>query len=197
MKASAYTRDDWMALEDALRTALRPTRFQHTLGVTYTACALAMRYGEDISKARLAGLLHDCAKHLPADEMIAMCRVSAWPVSETAEENHKLLHAGAGPVLAARTYGVEEEDILLAIAWHTTGRPDMTLLEEIVFVADYIEPNRNEAPRLNEIRNVVFTDLHAATRMILEDTLEHLKSLDVIIDPATAESYAWYKEENA
>ena len=97
--------------------------------------------------------------------------------------------------MAEHEYGVEDPDILSAIRWHTTGHPDMTPLEKIIFVADYIEPNRQQAPHLKTIRHLAFMDLDEALRVILKDTLDYLDSIHGEIDGMTEETYLYYMKE--
>ena len=129
-------------IQNKLRKNLKGSRFIHTLGVEYTSVCLAMKYEEDLEKAELAGLLHDCAKELPEKKMIKICRNHGEKISKMEFEQPFLLHGKAGACIAKDKFGIEDEVILNAIRYHTTGRPAMTLFEKIVFVADYIEPNR-------------------------------------------------------
>ena len=115
---------------------------EHTIGVAYTSVCLAMRYGEDLHKAELAGLLHDCAKCIPDDIKLDKCKRNNIPITKAQEQSPSLLHAKLGAFIAADHYRIKDQDILNAIENHTTGRPAMSLLEKIVFVADYIEPRR-------------------------------------------------------
>lgn len=181
-----------------LEKALTPKRYQHTLGVEYTAAALAMRYDVPLGDARLAGLLHDCAKCLPFEEKIALCNQHQIPVSEIEYQNHELLHAKAGYILAQTEYHITDTDILNAILYHTTGRPGMSLLEKIIFIADYIEPGRKKSPNLTEVRKLAFIDLDQSLIRVMSDTLSYLEGSDGVIDPLTRESYLYYSnmEEN-
>ena len=171
-----------------------PKRFTHTLGVEYTAAALAMRYGADLEKAQLAGLLHDCAKCMGNDKLLSACEKHDIPVTDVERRNPYLLHAKVGSYLAGKEYKIEDPDILNAILYHTTGHPGMTLLEKIIFTADYIEPGRKQAPNLTEIRQMAFTDLDEAVKKILADTLEYLKSGGGEMDPMTEETYHFYRK---
>ena len=181
-----------------LEKALTPKRYQHTLGVEYTAAALAMRYEIPLADAQLAGLLHDCEKCLPYEEKISLCEQYQIPISETELQNSELLHAKAGFVLAQTEYHITDTDILNAILYHTTGRPGMSLLEKIIFIADYIEPGRKKAPNLQEVRKLAFINLDQALIQIMSDTLTYLESNEGIIDPMTRDSYLYYSnmEEN-
>lgn len=170
-------------------------RFEHTLGVEYTAAALAMRYGCDIQEARIAGLLHDCAKCLTDEKRLSICRKHDIPVTAVERKNPFLLHAKVGAYLARKKYGVKNQDILNAIRSHTTGRQNMSTLEKIIFVADYIEPGRTHAPaNLAEIRKLAFVDLDKTLLRILEETLNYLKTSNGDIDPMTEETWRSYQK---
>ena len=146
-------------------------RYEHTLGVMYTASALAMRYGEDVEKALVAGLLHDLAKSFSTN----------------------LGHGPLGAQIATEEFGVEDSYITDAICYHTTGRPNMTLLDKIIYVSDYIEPNRDKAPNLANLRKMAFEDLDECLRMILSDTLYYLSEQEKEIDDMTNQAYEFYK----
>ena len=179
-------------IEDQLQKKQNSHRFQHTLGVRYTSICLAMRYGQDLTKASYAGLLHDCAKHMSNGKLLQKCHKNNLPVSEAEEKNPFLLHGKVGAWLAEHKYGIHDPEILGAITWHTTGHPGMTVLEKIVFTADYIEPGRDHAPNLPELRQLAFTDLDRAVCRILEQTLDYLKAEGGEIDPTTEETYQYY-----
>lgn len=183
----------WNEICDSLRERLSPHRYEHTLGVEYTCCALAMCYGADLSQARMAGLLHDCAKHFSKAELLRECIKYGLPVTSYEREVPELLHAKVGSHLAKIQYGIHDEEILNAIDCHTTGKPGMTLLEKILYIADYMEPNRNHAPNLTEIRALAFQNLDACLLQILSDTLQYLKSSGSAIDPQTQATYDYYK----
>lgn len=172
-------------------------RFEHTLGVEFTSAALAMRYGASVKDAQTAGLLHDCAKCLTDKERISICKKNNISMTELEKANPFLLHAKVGAFLARERYGVADENILNAIHNHTTGRPGMSLLEKIVFIADYMEPGRNHAPNLEEIRRMAFEDLDQTLLKILGDTLEYLDGGNGDIDPMTRKTWEYYKEKAA
>ncbi len=172
-----------------------PARFEHTLGVSYIAAALAMRYGYDIKKAQLAGLLHDCAKHYSEEKILQSCEKYNISMTDVERQNPFLLHAKLGAFLAMHKYHVEDKEIIEAILVHTTGKPNMSLLDKILYVADYIEPGRNRAQNLTEIRTVAFTDLDEALRHILEDTIRYLKEKERPIDEMSYRAWEYYKSE--
>ena len=169
-------------------------RFVHTQGVEYTAASLAMRYGEDVERAQVAGLLHDCAKCMADEKLLSACEKHGIPVTEVERRNPYLLHAKVGSYLAEKEYKIKDPEILSAILYHTTGHPGMTLLEKIIFTADYIEPGRKQAPNLKMIRQMAFIDLDEAVKKILADTLDYLKSGDGEMDPMTEETYQYYND---
>ena len=168
-------------------------RYEHTLSVAYTAANLAACHGESVDHALVAGMLHDCAKCLSDEKLQNICEKQHMQISWEERQKPSLLHAKVGSHLAEKKYHVTNHDILNAIRSHTTGRPGMSPLEKIVFVADYMEPGRRQAPRLEQIRRIAFVDLDRAVLMILEDTLDYLKSGDSVIDQMTQETYSYYK----
>lgn len=168
-------------------------RYEHTLGVMYTAASMAMCHGADVEQALLAGLLHDCAKCIPGENKIKMCEKYHLNVSEVERENPSLLHAKLGAFLAAKKYHIEDKEIINAIASHTTGHPHMTLLEKIIYIADYIEPGRPELANMEEVRHLAFRNIDECLYRILEDSLEYLNRLSKPIDPMTEKTYNYYK----
>lgn len=180
----------------ALEKELDAKRYEHTIGVEYTAAALAMAHGASVKDAQMAGLLHDCAKAVPDDKKIALCEKYGIPIRDVERTNPGLLHAKLGRYFAEHEYGIDNPDILGAIEWHTTGKPDMSLLEKIVFVADYIEPSRKPLINLEEIRHLAFKDIDKAIIQILEDTLLYLGQSGKSIDSLTEQTYHFYCDKN-
>lgn len=181
-------------IRKAMEKSLDTKRYEHTLGVAYTAAALAMCYDASIKNAELAGLLHDCAKYLTGEKLLFICLKHNICINMVERHNPYLLHAKVGSFLAMEEYHVYDTDIINAILNHTTGRPGMSVLEKIIFVADYIEPNRNKAPELREIRKLAFLDLDRALLRILESTFNYLKSTGNEYDPMTEKTYEYYKK---
>ena len=190
MKDSAM---DWSSIEAKLQKALTENRYRHTMGVTYTACALAMVHGADLNQARLAGLLHDCAKCISNKEKIEMCRKQKLDVTRFELDHPVLLHAKLGEYLAKKKYNVTDEAVLSAIRWHTTGKPAMTDLEKIIYIADFIEPNRDKAPNLTGLRKAAFEDLDNCMYLILRDSVEYLSSKPDAMDETTLKAYDYYR----
>ena len=186
--------DTILKLRNDLKKNLSPLRYEHTLSVSFICTALAMRYGCDLNRAELAGLLHDCAKYYRNDEMIKKCRKQGILLTDDELKAPVVLHAKYGAWLAEHKYNIAEQEVLNAIRWHTTGRPDMSLLEKIVFTADYIEPRRDRAPDLPHVRSLAFMDLDECVFQILSNTLEYLESKGNFVDTVSKQAYAYYKQ---
>lgn len=182
-------------IKKELSKELDSKRYEHTLGVAYTASCLAMRYDYDITKAYIAGLLHDCAKCMSHNERINYCKKNNLEVTEIEKTNPSLLHAKVGADLSKRKYGIEDEEICSAVRYHTTGRPNMTLLEKIIFIADYMEPHREEAEDLPIVRKQVFVNIDQALCTILKDILVYLETSGKEIDSMTEKTYEYYIEQ--
>ena len=185
---------DICKLQKKMKKVLEEKRYLHTLGVAYTAANLAFVYGYDDKKAFMAGLLHDVAKCISHQKRLMICKKNHIEITPIEEENPVLLHAKVGAFFAKEKYGVCDEEILNAIRFHTTGRPEMTLLEKIIYVADFVEPHRKKLPRLAEIRKISFEDLDMAIYMILENSLNYLEKGNAKIDKKTEETYLFYKK---
>ena len=185
---------DFKEIQDKLKIALDEPRYEHTIGVMYTAGCMAMSHKYDIKKAMLAGLLHDCAKCMSHGERLSLCNEHNVAVSESEFKNKALLHAKAGAILAKIEYDITDEDILHAICVHTTGEPDMNTLDKIIYIADYIEPGRDKAPNLEIVRNLAYSDLDACMAQILSDTLSYLRTCGGEIDPTTELTYQFYEK---
>lgn len=192
-----YKSYDLVKLSKKVKRKLSDKRYLHTIGVTYTAASLAMKYECDLNHVMTAGLLHDCAKNMTADDMISYCNKNKIELSDTEKINPELLHAKVGSVLADKKYGIKDEEILSAIRFHTTGKPDMSMMEKIIYVADFIEPGRTNLPNIDIIRKTAFTDIDKALVMILKSTLSYLKTQDCIIDSLTQETYDHYVQSIA
>lgn len=174
-------------------------RFVHTQGVCYTCGCLAMRYGADMELAMVAGLLHDNAKCLDDEKMIRKCEKHHIDIRPIEREYPYLLHGKLGAFYAKKRFGVDDLQVQMAITYHTTGRPDMSLLEKIVFVADYMEPNRKPIPGLDEVRKMAFVDLDACVLQILENTISYLNHPEKKkrnMDMHTLEAYDFYRQQS-
>lgn len=192
-KNNLYSQIDLLKREMQIR--LKPNRYQHTLGVFETAVNLARIYGADTDLVGKAALLHDCAKHMQVSEMIEICGNFGLVLRDCEKESAALLHGKAGAVLSKTFYHIDESEVFDAIYYHTTGSPDMSLVTQIIFVSDYIEPGRNSAHNLNMLRELSLIDLNRTTAIILCDTLDYLKSKkNTNIDEMTAKTFSFYKK---
>lgn len=193
-------KDEYNKIKEKLSKKLSVKRFDHTIGVSYTAAAMAMRYGLNVDRAAMSGLLHDCAKYMTDDELIEKCTKYGIECSETELRNGYLLHAKLGAYLSKEKYGIEYEEICSAVRYHTTGKPAMSVLEAIVFTADYIEPGRKVLPNFKLIRSMAFVDLDEAVYLILKNTLSYLndekeaEQSQKEIDEHSVEAYKYYKK---
>lgn len=162
------------AMQAKLATLIPEKRLKHSLGVMETAVRLAPVIGADVEKARIAGLLHDCAKKLNYQEMLTACEKGGVALAEGEAQNEPILHAPAGVYVARHEFGVTDPEILGAIRNHTAGAPEMSALEILIFVADFIEPNRKPIPGLEKIRQTAQTDLVRAAVMCAQSTKAHV-----------------------
>ena len=182
-------------IKDELRSVLSAHRYEHVVSVAETSMELALQNGYPAMKAYITGLLHDCAKYMSDEELLETCRINDIAISDAENRNVQLLHAKVGAYLAKAKYGMQNKELLDAIAYHTTGKPQMGVLAKIIFVADFIEPGRKKLPRLEEKRQVAKTDLDKAFFMILEDQLSYLNGCGQVIDPMTQMTYDYYITE--
>ena len=167
-----------LTLEDLRPIALsylKAKRIPHVLGTEQTAKALAEKYGADVEKALFAALRHDATKRLSMEEQLAMCEHYHIELDELEKKALKLLHAKTGAALARDMYGADDE-IYNAILWHTTGKANMTLLEKVIYLADYIEPNR-DFDGVEDLRKVVWEDLDKGLEMGLAMTVEEMEQM--------------------
>ena len=185
------------AIRKKLEKKLKEERYIHTLGVMYTAASMAMRHGADVQKAMTAGLLHDCGKYCDVNEQILLCRKHHIKLSDAELEVPALIHARLGAYFAEYEYGITDSEILDAITYHTTGRPAMTMIEKIVYLADYIEPGRKKIPGLAEVRTAAFDDIDTSVCMTAESTLAFLKRAGRKVDPMTEKTCQYYKNKAA
>ena len=176
-------------LEQVVISLLNPNRVAHVLGCRDTAVELARRWGADETDAARAGILHDVTKALDGPLQLTVCAEYGRILSDFSRKYAKTLHALTGSLVAERIFG-ENEAVVSAIRHHTTGKPDMSLLEKIIYVADYMEPNR-DFPGVEELRRLAFTDITAALKLGLEMTLEHLNRQGSEVSRESREALAW------
>ncbi len=181
--------------ERTMQEVLPAKRFAHSRGVAYTAGALAMCYGEDMYAAMVAGILHDCAKPYTDRELIEHCIQNNICVSDVELQIPHLLHGKYGAFLAHTKYGIKDQTILDAIEFHTMGRENMSVLEKIIFIADYIEPTRTHEPNppLSEIRRQAFEDLNRCIVTIIRCVLAYLDREGWLIGEETIQTLRYYE----
>ncbi len=181
---------------ELLSKDLKESRLIHTLGVMDMACKLAKIHNVDIKKATVAALLHDCAKYMDFNEKLAICERNFEKLNEIEKQSDSLLHAKAGAWYAYEKYGIKDKEILDAIRYHTTGRPDMNMLEKIIFISDFIEVGRTHSEKLPMYRMIATVDIDLVCMNILKDISDYLHSNEEtkdLIDPMTEETYKFYK----
>ena len=170
---------------------LKHKRIPHVLGTEQEAIRLAERYGANVEQARRAALLHDCTTKLEMPEQLALCREYGIELDALEQKALKLLHAKTGAAIARAIYGVDDA-VYRAIWWHTTGHADMTLLEKIIYLADYIEPSR-DFPGVDTLRRCVYEDLDKGLLMGLEMTIQEMTEMGNPVHHATIEARDWLK----
>ena len=154
---------------------LKPKRMPHVLGTEQEAVRLVRRYGGDETQARIAALLHDCTKKLDMAQQLALCERYGIMLDELEQRALKLLHSKTGAAIARDVFGVEDA-VYDAILYHTTGKPDMTRLEKIIYLADYIEPTR-DFPGVDELRKTVYEDMDKGLLMGLTMTIQEMEEM--------------------
>jgi nicotinate-nucleotide adenylyltransferase len=166
-----------------LRSRLKPGRFEHTIGVAETAAELARLNGLAAGKAYIAGLIHDCAKNLTESEMLEAAARAGADADEL--RCPQVLHAPVGALVAQERYGVNDPEVLSAVRRHTIGGAEMSLLDMIVYVADFVEPGRRPFPGLDAIRNMARADVRRAAIMCAESTREYQLGQGASVHPST------------
>ena len=182
---------DFPWLREQSYAYLSPKRIPHVQGCEWEAVRLAKRWGESEDDAAEAGILHDITKKLVLSEQLILSEKYGI-INDTYETaNVKLLHAKTGAALARDLFNISDR-VYSAIRWHTTGKPDMTLLEKIIYMADYIEPNR-DFPGVDKLRKLAYEDLDAAMVLGLKMSLEDIRSYGAEPYEVTVSAYEWYK----
>lgn len=182
--------DPWM---DKLFSALKPKRFAHSLSVALASVRLAALFGENTLKAEQAGLLHDCAKNLPLNEMQRVAKENHLTDDPGVLSSEALLHSLAGACLAEQVYGMKDPEVLEAIRFHNTGYPGMSRLAMCVCLADFMEPLRDSFPGLEDVRALSEVSLEKALLLSLESTVNHVLSKGFYLYPRTADTINWLR----
>ncbi|AIS52111.1 metal dependent phosphohydrolase [Thermoanaerobacter kivui] len=157
-------------IKNKLRSLLDEERYLHSIGVMETAIHLAKKYDANVEKAQVAGLLHDCAKGYSDEELLKFAQRYEIEVDEVLKHAPFLLHGPVGAYLAEEIFGIKDPEVKRAIALHTTGDVNMTLLDEIIFLADYIEPNR-DFKGVEELRRLAKENLDLALLKSFDSTI--------------------------
>lgn len=160
-------------IEAYLRENLTDSRYRHTLGVVDITEKLSEKYGADKSKARYAALIHDCAKNMSVEMQMTILKDRGIQLDEISIESPQILHGLVGAIIAKENMGIDDEEILDAVKYHTTGRRDMSKLEKIIYIGDYIEPNRTY-PGVDRLREITFSDLDKGVLMGFDNTISYV-----------------------
>ncbi len=166
-------------------------RVRHIRGTEEEAVRLAKRWGADENQARRAGILHDCTKYLPGEEHVAICRQYGVELDELEQRAVKLLHSKTGACIARHVFG-EPDEVYEAIFWHTTAKENMTTLEKILYVADYMEPNRT-FDGVERLRELAYSDLDKALLLGVETTIQEMKDRSLPVHTSTLRARAWLR----
>lgn len=177
--------------QQRLREILSDKRFAHSIGVMETAKALAEQYGEDQERAALAGLLHDVAKELSLEESLEKCKAYGVALDEYMLRAPKTIHAPLGAEVLRNEWGISDEEILHAVAVHTLGDTEMSLLDKIIYMADYVEPNRTFGG-VEELRELAFRSLDEAIMVGASWTLTEIIEGGRTIHPISLKVYNEY-----
>lgn len=171
-------------IKNVLQKRLTKKRYLHSLGVQKTAIELAKVYNVSQKKASIAGLAHDCAKDFDDDMLLNYATQFDILIDGVSKHQIQLLHGFVGAELAKREFGIEDDEILNAIRFHTTGKENMTTIEKIIYLADYIEPNRN-FKGIDKIRKVALSSLDKATLMAFDNTINYVILKGELLHPNT------------
>ncbi len=174
---------------------VKQKRVPHIRGTEEEAMRLARRWGADEKVAQRAAILHDCTKYLSLEEHLALCRQYGVETDELEQRAVKLLHAKTGACIAKYVFG-ESDEVYEAIFWHTTAKADMTLMEKILYMADYIEPNR-AFDGVDEMRRLAYTDLDRAMLMGIEDAVEEMTQRGYPIHKSSVQAQAWFRSHGS
>jgi predicted HD superfamily hydrolase involved in NAD metabolism len=173
-----------------LKESLSERRFLHSMRVMDVCEKLAVNYNVDVEKAKIAGLLHDCAREVSDEELKRMVDNELIETNEIELKQPMLLHAKASSIYAREKYSITDEEVLKAIACHTTGKCEMSYIDIIVYIADYIEPGR-KFPGVDEVRNLAYNDIVKALTLAFKNTIIHVAVRGNMLHPETVNAYNW------
>ena len=181
-------------MEEKLNNTLSERRYKHSIGVMEAAVKMAEHFGADVEKARIAGLLHDCAKEIDKDEALKMCDELGILIDEEKRVQKGLLHADLGAELMKREYGIDDAEIYSAVKCHTMGKRDMSMLDKILYLADFIEVNRREFDGLSELRRICFEDLDEAMLFAINLSISFVLSKGKTLHKQTTDTKEYYEK---
>ena len=182
---------DINSMRSKLKGMLLEKRFNHSIMVCETAKELAKMYGADIKKAEIAGLLHDCAKNFSKDEMFNMCEKYSIKLDDVTKKQVGLIHAFLGAEVAKDLFGVDDDEIYDAIFYHTVGKPNMSLLTKIIYIADAIEPLRNYEG-VEHLRELAHADLDKALVYQIDITIKSVLKRGSLLHLNTVDTRNYY-----
>ena len=186
--AALFTEPKAVEIENYLKSKLTPERYAHVLSVRELAIDLAKKYSADLRKVNLAALLHDCAKWMRTSELYEVAANHGIQLDEIERDNSSLVHAPIGAMLAVSRFDVDNPEILNAIQIHTTGASGMSLIDKILYVADFAEPKRKHA-EAHSVRELAYQDLNRAAFEVSHYKIKHLLAKGVLIHPYTIDAY--------
>ncbi len=194
--ASPILSEQYQALRERvinwLRSNVPEPRLRHVIRVEKMAIELATKHRLDAEKAAQAGLMHDLAKFFKSDRLLTMAREDGILLDPVDEANPHLLHAEVGAIVARDEFGIRDEEVLDAIRNHTLGKPDMSLISCVVYLADGLEPGRGHTPELDELRRISRQDLIEATSKAADYSLRHLIQARFLIHPRAVQTRNWF-----
>lgn len=186
--------EDW--IHEKLKREIGIVRYNHSIRVMETSIRLAKYYNTNERKAALAGLLHDCAKFNDKRKLLKMADNSGIILDNIMKNDIQLIHGPLGAEIAKTQYNIEDEEVLLAIQYHTTGKENMSLLEKIIFIADYIEPNR-KFKGVKEVRKLAFEDLEESLVQAMDNTIKFIINSGGLIHLDTVKARNYLKIEKS
>ncbi len=181
-------------MEEKLKNTLSERRYIHSIGVMESAVSLAERFGADVEKARLAGLLHDCAKEVNKDEAVRLCDELGIEIDDEKRLQKGLLHADLGAEFIKIEYDVFDEEIYNAIKYHTMGRCDMTMLDKIIYLADFIEPSRREFDGISRLKELCMEDLDEAMLFAINLSISFVLSKGKVLHKQTIATREYFEK---
>ncbi len=174
-------------IDEYLKKNIHESRYIHIIGVVETSENLAEIYGADIHKARLSAYIHDAAKYIPKDKIISIITDNGYEITEEDRDMPHLLHGLAGAIIGRNVMGIDDEEVFNAARYHTTGRENMSLLEKIIFIADFIEPSR-DYPGVEYLRELTLKDLDKALIQAFDNTVKYVIEKGLMIHTDTIKS---------